>query len=35
LMQCVGSGLRVAWSDERLEMAKNGGPSVGHGKLSA
>src|SRR6476659_10913525 len=34
LIECVGSGLRVAFSDQGPEMAENAGPTVGQGKVA-
>ena len=34
LTECVGSGLRVAFSDQGPEMAENAGPTVGQGKVA-
>jgi len=34
LVECVGSGLRVAFSDQGPEMAENAGPTIGQGKVA-
>jgi len=34
LIECVGSGLRVALSHQGPEMAENAGPTIGQGKVS-